>query len=249
MMNSNPTSKLVVGIGLAAVLGIGVSIFVVRAKHEGEVAKNAPPVTTPLGPAAAQPASEPAAPPDQNAAPQTPTTDPSATGALASTPIAPVAPAVSTATDDSKSVKKARTHKSDSDSSTRVASAASSSDRLKSDPAPAPAIVPAPAPSSNDTTSSATTGATAQTQETASTASTANSNEPAASDSQITTDVKSQIATAAPNGNVDVTTNDGVVSLAGSVPSQDNVDQAKQAAQRVAGVKRVDASALMVSIQ
>jgi hyperosmotically inducible protein len=61
--------------------------------------------------------------------------------------------------------------------------------------------------------------------------------------------VKSEIATAAPNSHVDVTTTNGVVSLAGSVPSQDAVDQARTAAQRVAGVKHVDASALTVSNQ
>jgi len=33
------------------------------------------------------------------------------------------------------------------------------------------------------------------------------------------------------------------------VPTQDAIDQARQAAQRVAGVKYVDASALMVSNQ
>jgi hyperosmotically inducible protein len=61
--------------------------------------------------------------------------------------------------------------------------------------------------------------------------------------------VKSEIATAAPNSNVDVTTTNGVVALAGSVPNQDVVIQARQAAERVAGVKYVDASALMVSNQ
>jgi osmotically-inducible protein OsmY len=61
--------------------------------------------------------------------------------------------------------------------------------------------------------------------------------------------VKSEIAAAAPNNAVDVTTSNGVVALAGSVSSQDAVDQARQAAQRVAGVKHVDASALTVSNQ
>jgi osmotically-inducible protein OsmY len=61
--------------------------------------------------------------------------------------------------------------------------------------------------------------------------------------------VKSEIASATPSGNVDVTTTNGIVALAGSVPSQDNVDQARQAAQQVPGVKHVDVSALMVSNQ
>ncbi|HTB68819.1 MAG TPA: BON domain-containing protein [Steroidobacteraceae bacterium] len=57
------------------------------------------------------------------------------------------------------------------------------------------------------------------------------------------------IATAAPNSNVNVTTTNGTVALAGSVPSQEVVDQAKQAALHVPGVKTVDTSALLVNNQ
>jgi hyperosmotically inducible protein len=71
----------------------------------------------------------------------------------------------------------------------------------------------------------------------------------AASDSQITAQVKSEVANAAPSSNVDVRTDNGDVALAGSVPSQNVADQAKQAALRVAGVKHVDASGLSVSNQ
>jgi osmotically-inducible protein OsmY len=44
-----------------------------------------------------------------------------------------------------------------------------------------------------------------------------------------------------------VTTTNGAVALAGSVPNQDALNQAKQAAQSVDGVKTVDTSALLVS--
>jgi len=71
-------------------------------------------------------------------------------------------------------------------------------------------------------------------------------NAPVASDSQITVDVNSQIAAAAPDSGVAVTTTNGVVALAGSVSSQDVADRAKQAAFRVAGVKSVDTSGLKV---
>jgi hyperosmotically inducible protein len=107
-------------------------------------------------------------------------------------------------------------------------------------------------------TSSAPEGATAEAQQaagqTGQEAATgagpaASSGEPVASDSQITAAVKSEIASAAPGSNVDVTASNGIVMLAGSVPSQENVDQAKQAAQQVPGVKHVDASGLMVSNQ
>jgi osmotically-inducible protein OsmY len=197
---------------------------------------------------------------------------------VVSTPVAPSSPTSSNVakndagtqpTDESKSAKAkaadrriAKTRNTDDTTGTRVASAAPSntrsadgsasngSDSVKSNNVPAP--------SSNDVTSSVTAGALAETQqapaqvgqETATSASpAAPSNEPIASDSQITTDVKSQIATAAPNSNVDVTTANGVVSLAGSVPSQDAVEQVRQAAERVAGVRHVDASALMVDNQ
>lgn len=71
-------------------------------------------------------------------------------------------------------------------------------------------------------------------------------NGPVASDRQITADVKSHIAAAGLHSNVDVTTTNGVVALAGSAPNQDAVDRAKLAAFRVAGVKNVDVSALKV---
>jgi hyperosmotically inducible protein len=77
----------------------------------------------------------------------------------------------------------------------------------------------------------------------------ATSSEPVASDSQITTAVQSEIASATPSSTVDVTTTNGIVVLAGSVPSQDNLDEARQAAQRIPGVKHVDASGLTVSNQ
>jgi osmotically-inducible protein OsmY len=41
----------------------------------------------------------------------------------------------------------------------------------------------------------------------------------------------------------------GIVALAGSVPSQSVVEQARQLAQQVAGVKQVDSSALTVNSQ
>jgi hypothetical protein len=94
----------------------------------------------------------------------------------------------------------------------------------------------------------ATTGAPADAQQ-APASPAAAGNEPAASDSQITADVKSHIAVVAPDNNVHVTTTNGVVALAGSAPSQDAVDQAKLAAFRVAGVKDVDVAALKVSGQ
>jgi hyperosmotically inducible protein len=99
------------------------------------------------------------------------------------------------------------------------------------------------ATASNDAGSSVPTGTTADAQ-----SAPAQSGRQAvpASDSQITADVKTEIAAAAPDTNVIVTTNNGVVALAGSAPSQNEAEQAKQAAQRVAGIGHVDASGLTV---
>ena len=66
-------------------------------------------------------------------------------------------------------------------------------------------------------------------------------------DGRITAQVRSSIASLAPGSNIDVKAMSGVVALAGSVPSQDVVEQARQAAQQVPGVRQVDTSALLVA--
>jgi hyperosmotically inducible protein len=255
MMNSNSTRKIVVGIGLAAVFGVGVSVFAVRAKHESELARNAP------APALAAPTDQNAtdvAAAAQRAVAQTPT-DQTATAPSAPPPVPPVAApndaAGAAAGDEPKPAKSqgsdradrraARTRNSGDTSVTHVASAANvNTNRAEIPPPPASDTSSSPAGATADAQQ-----APAQTGQAAamSAGAGATSSEPVASDSQITASVKSEIATAAPNSNVDVTISNGVVALAGSVPSQDAVDQARQAAQRVAGVKQVDASGLMVS--
>ena len=258
MMNSNSTSKVVIGIGLAVVFGVAVSVFAVRAKQESQLANAAP---TPALAASTDQNATVAAPPAQGAAAQAPTdqtaTASSAPPASSTPPAVPPADAAGTpAGDASKPAKSkasdradrhvARTRNSGDAAGTRVASAASSN----TSPADASASNSSDSMKSNiDATSSAPAGVTADSEQATSAVPTAASNEPAASDSQITAYVKSEIATAAPNSNVDVATTNGAVALAGSVPSQDAIDQARQAAQRVEGVKHVDASALMVSNQ
>ena len=68
-------------------------------------------------------------------------------------------------------------------------------------------------------------------------------------DGRITAQVRSSIASLAPGSNIDVTAMSGIVALAGSVPSQSVVEDARQAAQQIAGVKQVDTSALTVTNQ
>jgi hyperosmotically inducible protein len=71
----------------------------------------------------------------------------------------------------------------------------------------------------------------------------------AASDSQITIDVKSAIAgdSLSNDANIEVTTTQGVVVLTGSVANQNAIDQVKDVAGKVKDVKSVDASALILA--
>jgi hyperosmotically inducible periplasmic protein len=269
MMNSDSTHKVVVGIVLAVVLGVGLSIFTVRAKHESRIASSA------AAPAVLAPADQNAtdeATSAQSAAVPTPTDEtPPPSARPTAAPASSVAndPTAAPAGDESKPVKSKASDRADHRvakarnngeiSDTRVASAADSNSgasyerSANSSSSVTSNNEPAPAPSSTDTMSSAPAGATPDTQQdsaqTRQEAATSAAQEPVASDSQITADVKSEIATAAPNGNVDVTTMDGFVTLSGSLPSQGAVDQARRAAQRVPGVKQVDASALLVTNQ
>jgi len=69
-----------------------------------------------------------------------------------------------------------------------------------------------------------------------------------ASDTQITTDVKSEIAvdSQSKDAAIGVSTTNGVVALTGSLASQDAIDHVKIVVARVKDVKSVDASALTV---
>src|SRR5258705_3324789 len=260
MINSNSISRIVVGIGLAAVVGIGLYEFNVHAEQqqENKIALNAsapvmPDLTSqnaadPLAPALSAP---PMAPPEV-----APT--PSATSNVADEPKPAkakrsdrqVAKARNTVTTPPESVVLPAS--STTSRSTESASNNSDSETSNKEMTSAPSL--------SDTTSAAKAATTADAQPAPAAARTeqvaatnadpaAPSSGPVASDSQITAYVKSEIATAAPNSNVEVKTTNGVVALAGSVPTQDAINQARQAAQRVAGVKFVDASALMASNQ
>jgi hyperosmotically inducible periplasmic protein len=273
MMNSDSNHKIVVGIVLAAVFGVAVSVFAIRTQHENEAARNAP---TPAPVAAADQNATDATGPAQSAAAQTPT-DPTAVASAAPATAPPPTASDSAKdgvgnapSDESTPAKSKPSDRADrrlakarsggDTAGTRVASASNSNPRpgeqSASSSSDSVTSNMALAPSSSETTASAPAGAIAdsqqapaQTQQAIGAGPGAASVEPAAADSQITDSVKSEIAAAAPNSAVDVTTTNGVVALAGSVSNQDAVDQARQAAQRVPGVKHVDASALTVSNQ
>jgi hyperosmotically inducible protein len=242
MMNSTSMHKMVVGIGLAAVIGVGVSVFAVRAKHESEVARNTP------APAMLAPSDENAT--DAAASAQSAAAQPTDDTAPASSAPPSAAAASDVANDaagaaageESRPVKSKASDRADR----RVAKTRDSSDSLGTRVASAANSNSGPAGASADAQQDS-----AQTRQEAATSSApaATSIEPLPSDSQITAYVKSEIATATPNSSVDITTTDGVVALSGSVPSQDAVEQARRAAQRVPGVKQVDASGLTVTNQ
>lgn len=71
----------------------------------------------------------------------------------------------------------------------------------------------------------------------------------APSDSEITADVKSQIAGdgLSKDADIGVTTTDGVVALTGSLASQDAIDHVKDVVGKIKNVKSVDASALTLA--
>jgi hyperosmotically inducible protein len=75
------------------------------------------------------------------------------------------------------------------------------------------------------------------------------SNEPAGSDSRITTELKSQFAADSISKNVDigVTTTQGVVVLTGTLVTQDAIDHVKNVAEKVKDVKSVDISAMKIT--
>ena len=71
----------------------------------------------------------------------------------------------------------------------------------------------------------------------------------ASSDSQITTDVKSELASdsLSKDANIGVTTTGGVVALTGILVSQSAIDHVKDVAGKTKDVKSVDASALILA--
>jgi len=77
----------------------------------------------------------------------------------------------------------------------------------------------------------------------------ATGNEPAGSDSRITTEVKSQFAADRISKDVDigVTTTQGVVVLTGTLVTQDAIDHVRNVAEQVTDVKSVDTSAMKVT--
>lgn len=246
-MNQTFPSRIVVGVALAAVFGAGVYVYGVRGNQQPRVAQATP--APPPPPAVAQPpapqipdalaaeANNTAQPPSEPTNVTPPATSPNV--AQNATPADNAAPATPQALTP-KRHKSTRSSDGSSDpgpasaSNTGVQPATGNSDSAGSVTSNA-----ANAPNAPDATAAAPTAPAAA----------PSAADAPASDSKISADVRTEIATATPNSNVNVTTTNGAVALAGSVPNQDAANQAKQAAMSVAGVKTVDTSGLLVSNQ
>jgi hypothetical protein len=279
MMSSRIASRIVVAVGLAVVFGIGVvSIFVVPAKSgaQNQVAHNAPSPAASTDQTLANSPAPTAAAPDQTAPDASAT---AATAPVPPTGVAgPNDANENSASSNDTNVLKPRNvgphgaqvrnhHDKESssshgdDRSIRVASA----DSMKKSTAPPNAsrsdleaarsdggITSAPSPSAaTDTVESSDN--LPPPPETEANPTSEQSDEGSASgpdlDGRITDEVRSSIASLAPGNNIDVKAMSGIVALAGTVPSQSVVEDARQAAQQIAGVKQVDTSALTVSNQ
>jgi hyperosmotically inducible protein len=242
-MNSELSRKIIVASGLAVVVGIIAVTFALRSHHPAPVAQISQP------PAAV--AQIPDAP-----APVAPTPD--APAAVAQIPDAPVAVAPKdnvgakigdTASSAAVEPKVAgNRHRADArisaDTTDRTVAPESTVDSRKKSAGETLAksvdgvksvdelaMPSAPSRTATDAQESAT------------------GNEPAGSDSQITTELKSQFAADSISKDVDigVTTTQGVVVLTGTLVTQDAIDHVKNVAEKVKDVKSVDTSAMKIT--
>jgi len=240
-MDSQNSRKMIVAGGMAAV--IVVAIFAVRAHHD-TLAAQPPPPPTPFT--------------EVPATPGTVAPTPDAPAAIAQIPTAPTAVpptenlgtiSADTATPSAVEPKLARErHPAKADRS--AAATTGNATRTGSTPGTNERPVAGTIPNSPDrmkgadelTPPPATVNSRADDQKAAT------STELAASDSRITTDVKSELASdSLSNVNIRVTTTDGVVALTGTLASQSAIDHVKDVAGKAKDVKSVDASALILA--
>jgi hyperosmotically inducible periplasmic protein len=246
-MNSDTSRKIIVASGMAVVVGIGIVIFALRVHTETSVAQT----PHPPSPVAEAPVDAPAAAAEI----------PAAQAAVAQIPDAPVAPSDSvgansadTATPPAVEPKPARSRHLARASTGAVATndtVATKDTVTATEPAADTSEKPAAETVANSvggadelTTTPPATGSSPGDDQKVGT-----STGLAASDTQITTAVKSDIAgdSLSKDVNIGVTTTQGVVALTGSLASQDAIDHFKDVAGKVPGVKSVDTSALVLA--
>jgi hyperosmotically inducible periplasmic protein len=243
-MDSQKSRKIIVASGMAAAVGILAVIFALRTHHDTLVAQ-APHPPTPIAevPAAsAAVAQTPDMPPAVAQAPDAPAAV--AHNEIVGTKSADVAApsAVEPKLARNRHLEKADTSAvATTDTGTRTGSAAKTSEKPAAETAGNSADRVKAAEGSTTTPASGSSPADNQKVGT--------SPEFASSDSQITTDVKSQLAgdTLSKDATIGVTTTHGVVALTGTLASQNAIDHAKDVAGKVKDVKSVDASALVLA--
>ena len=238
MTTSNVTSRIVVGLGLAVVFAVGLFIFATQTRQPPvmQTALNSapPPAADPSTAGATTPAPDLATPSPEPASP------PSAPPAAAA-PVVSDAP-LAAETKPAKAKKPARANREPSKPTDDATIPANAIAAVTSPDATPVTATPAPTTPAVDVPEGAAAVAAAP-------AASAPATAPVATDSQITASVKAELAAVAPESKVDVTTNEGVVSLIGQVASVDTIALARQAAERVPGVRAIDTAAMTVSNQ
>ena len=243
-MNTKTSHKIIAAGGMAAVIAIGVAVFFMRSPPVAPVAR----VDVPTAPVADTPAAAPEAIAEPAVAPSP----------VADVPAAP-APSASAALSDTASHKgseravpplantKPARHPESATASNQVDTSSShtiarSESVVTTTDKPVVVAERVDAVAGSDS-ASMTASAPAASPDTGT------SEKLVASDSQITTEVKSAIANEGltKDASIAVTTTDGVVALSGSVPSQAAIEQVKDVAAKVKDVKRVDISGLLLA--
>ena len=236
-MNAQTSRKIIVASGMAVVVAIGVVIFALRS-HSVTSAAQTPHPPTPI----AETPEIPTPPPAVAQIPDAPAPVAASDSVGSNSADSANPPAVEPKPAHNRHLAEASTSAiATNDTVTRTGSAADTSGK----PATPTVADSADSAKSADerTTPQPISGSPADEQNVG--ASTAF----AASDSQITIDVKSEIAGdgLSKDVNIGVTTTQGVVALTGSLASQDAIDHVKDVAGKVAGVKSVDTSALILA--
>jgi hyperosmotically inducible protein len=228
-MNSESSRKIIVASGMAVVVGVIAVTFALRSPHPTSVAQISQP------PAAAQ---IPDAPTPEAPAAVAPIPDSSAAVAANDNVGAKIGDTSSSAA----SAPKLASTGADTTDHTVAPEAAVNSHKKHSGETLAKGVDRAKSVDGL-TMPSATSRSAADAQEGAT------SNEPAGSDSRITTELKSQLAADSISKDVDigVTTTQGVVVLTGTLVTQDAIDHVKDVAEKVKDVKSVDISAMKIT--
>lgn len=241
-MDSQTTRKIIVAGGMAAVVGIGVVIFALRSHSAASVAQTTPAVPPPV--AQMPPAAPEAAAPMPEAPPAVQIPDAPAVVAHSDAARTKSADAATAAAVEPKLARNRHRARADTTNSTvtRTESAAGTSEKPAVETV-ADGVDPVMKSAAEVPPPPAISGSSADNQNVGA------STDLAAADSQITTDVKSQIAgdTLTKDVPIGVITTHGVVALTGSLASQDAIDHVKDVVGKVKDVKSVDSSALILA--